>query len=261
VPENFSLLDARMSDGRRDSNWWEYYFLRYFVGTVAGGIAIVALTKFPGSIWYSAGLSTLTNFSDLKIREISGLAGLGFAFCYIASAPMLLLHATRAHLGLVPLSFRTGFWVRTAIGICILFPIIAWWFSISWFSYRGLSVLIFLSVVGFQVAQITAAHFDRFDSIGPFYKKLAEARAVGTPSVNEYVESYRHLREHGNAFSILVLEFVLALVLYSSPRFRFAMLAIVLWILPSFYSWLIGSFLEAKLARSPDGIVANRGEG
>jgi hypothetical protein len=110
----------------------------------------------------------------------------------------------------------------------------------------------FLCVVGFQVATLIAAHWDRFETISTFYWKLATARAAEAPSVSGYVESYRHLREHGNAFSILVLEFALAFVLYSSPKFLFAVVAIVLWISPSFYSWFIGSLLESKLAHSPE---------
>jgi uncharacterized membrane protein len=52
-------------------------------------------------------------------------------------------------------------------------------------------------------------------------------------------------------FSILVLEIALALVIYATPRLRFAAVAILLWILPSFYSWLAGTFLEFSLVNDP----------
>ena len=43
-----------------------------------------------------------------------------------------------------------------------------------------------------------------------YYRGLAKARAKPHESIAEYVQSYRHLREHGNAFVIVGLELVLA---------------------------------------------------
>lgn len=39
-----------MSDNQagKETRWWEYYFVRYFVGSVAGAVAIVALSNLPG---------------------------------------------------------------------------------------------------------------------------------------------------------------------------------------------------------------------
>ncbi len=239
-----------MSSPGTESHWWEYYFVRYFVGTVVGSAVIVLLSKSPGSLWYDSGLPAIKDIGDLNAKEITGLAALGFAFCYIASAPMLLLHATRAHLGLAPLRPRRVFWLLTTGAIAFLFLVVARCLSISWLSYRAVSLLILLGVVGFQAATIIAAHWDRFETISSFYWKLATARATDLPSVQEYVESYRHLREHGNAFSILILEFALAFVLYSSPKFSFAVVATLLWVFPSFYSWFIGSLLESRLTHA-----------
>jgi len=80
---------------KRDTatRWWEYYFLRYFVGTVAGAGAIVFLTRFPGSSLYVSGLPAIKDVGTLEIKEITALAALGFAFCYVASAPSIRVKA------------------------------------------------------------------------------------------------------------------------------------------------------------------------
>ena len=242
-----------MSDGNASNRWWEYYFFRYFVGTVAGAAAIVFLLKFPGSLWYRPELLNINDVGSLGIKEITGIAALGFSFCYVASAPMLLLHASRAQLGLYPLKVRWRFWIPTAFAVFLAFFVGLSLFSFSLWSHRSLSLLMFLWVVGFQMATIIEAYLDRFDAISTFYWKIACARATESPSISGYVESYRHLREHGNASSILVLEFLLGFILYSAPKLVVAIVALVLWIAPAFCSWFIGSLLEAKLAHAPKG--------
>ena len=221
--------------------WWEYYGLRYFVGTVAGAIAIVFLGRSPDSPLSRSGFPCFNDLSSLGIKEVTALAALGLAYCYIASAPMLLLHATRAQLGLSPLRFRWRFWARTIVAIvCFELVVIGWW-SDRWFG-----ALLFLTVFVVQAALIIDAHRDRFRTITLFYDQLAQARGKDNPAVGEYVESYRHLREHGNACAILVLEFVLAFVLVSAREPYLAAWAVTFWLLPSTYAWVIGSLLEAS---------------
>jgi hypothetical protein len=226
--------------------WWDYYALRYFVGTVAGALAIATLTKCSASPLYGFGFDLAHDFNKLEIKEIVVISALGFAYCYIASAPMLLLHATRAQIGLNPLRCKWRRWAVTAGVIAIVQVIWVSFFSVNWRSCESISGLTFLTVFGAQVAMIAQAHLNRFKAIISFYAELAGAR-VGPPQIAGYVESYRHLREHGNAFAILVLEFPLALVLFSTRRPVFAALAVILWVLPSTYSWFIGSLLESRL--------------
>lgn len=212
-----------------------------------GAVAIVFITRFPGSPLSGYNLPAINTFGNLGIVA-TGLAVLGFAYCYIASAPMLLLHTTRAHLGLNPLRFRWVFWLFTTAAIVLVHLVLVWNLWIRWWSYQFLGLLVFLVIVGVQVAMIVTAHLYRLKTISSFYRDLATARASDAPWVSQYVESYRHLREHGNAFSILALEFALAFVLCSVSRPIWAALAIVLWLLPSTYSWFIGSLLEAEFA-------------
>jgi hypothetical protein len=230
-----------------ENRWWEYYFLRYFVATVVGTVTIIILSKSLCWLRTDLGLPLIKDLSSVEIKEMPGWAALGFAYCYVASAPMLVWHATRAHLGLNPLLFRRAFWTLTAIGIASAFVLFAYCLSIVWWTQGGLGLLVLLIIVGPQVATIVAAHFNRFRAIAAFYRGLALDRANEKPSISQYVESYRHLREHGNAFSIVLLEFALLLVLRATPRPALALGALILWLLPSTYSWFIGSLLESKL--------------
>lgn len=236
---------AEASGPNPAGRWWEYYVLRYFVGTVIGAIALVYLTRATDSPLHGLGFPSIEDFSKLGIKEVTTLGALGFAYCYIASAPMLVLHTTRAQLGLNPLHLRWRFWVLTAIAIAAIQLLLWWRLSIEWFSYRWFGVLVFLVTVVIQVAMIVTAHIDRFRAIRSFYWCLAQARGKQDRSVAEYVESYRHLREHGNACAILALEFALTFVLASSGSPFIAALAITMWLLPSAYSWFVGSLLEA----------------
>ena len=225
--------------------WWEYYTLRYFVGTVVGVLALIFLAKSENSRVVGLGVLSINDLNGLGLKEATALGAAGFAYCYIASAPMLLLHAVRGQLGLNPLQARWRFWAITGIVIASLQIVAAWRLKISWHSYRWFGSLVFLVVVGVQFALIVAAHLDRFKAITSFYYALAQVRSKGAP-VAEYVESYRHLREHGNSLAILVLEFALAYVLVSAQEPALALIALILWLVPSIYSWFIGSLLEAS---------------
>jgi hypothetical protein len=250
-------MDDRNSDGRSfgeagdmgksDSQirWWEYYFVRYFPGTIVGALLILFLTGWSGSSVHGLGLSAAGNFVDLKGSTITALAALGFVYCYIASAPILFWHATRAYLGLNPLSFRWRFWIATGVIVIALTVLAHVCFRLTTLNLLGLFLLVLITVI--QAGMIVTAHGDRLEKISSFYSDLATARARKDPGVNGYTESYRHLREHGNAVSIVCMEFVLAFVILTAPRRAVALLVLPVWVLPSAYAWFVATFLESRL--------------
>lgn len=91
-----------------------------------------------------------------------------------------------------------------------------------------------------------------------FYTELAKKR---DSSSAQLIESYRHLREHGNAYFVVFLEVAFALVLQSagdliraesstvSPeRIAFAyVIVVLLWAGPAVAIWLVGNSIERKL--------------
>jgi hypothetical protein len=69
-----------------------------------------------------------------------------------------------------------------------------------------------------------------------------------TSPVTEYVESYRDLREHGNAFESILLEIILLLTLcVFNANF---ILVLALWISPAVVCWIIGTRLEYKISKN-----------
>ncbi len=244
--------DGRSSDGAGDMGkseskvrWWEYYFVRYFPGTIVGALLILFLTGWSGSSIYGLGLSAAGNFVDIKGSTITALTALGFVYCYIASAPILFWHTTRAYLGLNPLNFRWRFWIATGVIVIALTVLAYVCFTLTLLNLLALFLLLLVTVI--QVAMIVTAHGDRLKKILSFYSDLATARARKDASVNGYTESYRHLREHGNAVFIVCMEFVLAFVILAAPRRAVALFALPIWILPSTYAWFIATFLESRL--------------
>ncbi|WP_274362895.1 hypothetical protein [Paenibacillus thermotolerans] len=168
--------------------------MRYFVGTVVGTIIVIFLVLHRESQVHSLILTIIeSGIGNSKQPGIPwepihlwiyGLIGL--AYCYIASGPVLLLHAIRglAHKGSV-------------------------------FKY-------YLSLSGSRAKR----------------KQLSQ--------VNEYVESYKHLREHGNAFFIVLCELIFGALLFYLNWWGMLIL-VFLWVTGAASVWFIGTYLESKL--------------
>jgi hypothetical protein len=235
-----------------EKRWWEYYAVRYLVGTILGAAIIAFLNTEPGSP-YEWRLSLGDDGKGAAFLGVGVAAAFGFAYCYIASAPVLTVHATRAHLRLSALRSRAVL----NIG-CLVGGLVIAWFLVNRYSRpTGLTALVALvAIPGFQLGLVIRALADRFQTVGAFYWELAEARAQAARAstrraraVEEFLTSYRHLREHGNAVTIVVLELVLAYILFALPSARCALFAIGLWLLPGATSWVVGTALESRLLR------------
>lgn len=77
-----------------ENRWWEFYFIRYFVGSVLGSLIIMALAFHPDSSLSSV-IAKVFNLHDknllvLKSEHFLVVLSFGIAFCYLASAPYLL---------------------------------------------------------------------------------------------------------------------------------------------------------------------------
>ncbi|WP_459990258.1 hypothetical protein [Methylosoma difficile] len=63
----------------------------------------------------------------------------------------------------------------------------------------------------------------------------------------EYIISYKHDREHGNAFGIILMEILFAWYLVTS---EFSIWGLVAWLLLGFSGWFLGIYLEYKMVNS-----------
>jgi hypothetical protein len=228
----------------KSNRWWENYVVRYFVGTVFGAGIVVFLNECESSPFHGF-MSRVAGLQEGTFKDITVFASMGLAFCYVASSPVLTIHALREHTRVARVKERIWCWTITLVLMAIIILVSAT------FAFCGkLSIAAFLTafaVIGIQIVLITLAALDRFSAVREFYFRLSEARARNGESVREYVESYRHLREHGNAFSILVLEAILGFVMANLPTPETAAFVLVLWLLPASCSWVVASALESRL--------------
>lgn len=233
-----------------NGRWWEYYTVRYLVGSIVGAVAILYLGKYsPFCKHVQPLLDPFLQESNYFLSAIA-LAALGFAFCYIASSPVLVFHTCRAYFR-CPKLCRC--WKRFSITCWIVVvAIIIMAGSIIGCCSKHLSLLamiLLLSIFIPQIALLIFACIDRFKTIKTFYENLAEKRAKPTNTrkksfQTEYATSYRHLREHGNAMGIIVLEVILAFALANLSSVSCVVVVLVLWILPGVFAWIIGTALE-----------------
>ncbi len=239
------------------SRWWEFYVVRYGMGSVIGGIIVFFL--FSSNSYLQPML--FTAWGKFPYRKIDGalltlLAGYGLAYCYFASAPILVLHAGR-------FVFQTGDKNKTLKllwGVIIFIVLNVFWYSLSRIfdqkidEYWWVAFMLLDFLLTCQICILYAIILNR-KNLFHFYKKLANQRAHSDKG--GLVESYRHLREHGNSFLILLLEIVLALILYFvsiSNAFNknqllvllYYVAIVILWIAPSIFIWFTAVELEIE---------------
>lgn len=236
--------------------WWEQYYVRYYVGAAFAVPLLILLSRekiFP------AELKAAASGGWLNAAVVSAA---GLAFCYIASAPILLMHACR---GRFPKSKKLYNGAAVLLAFITLIGLISLLCPISADMLQKLRYVPYILVVGVQIILLGTMPLFKEDgaqAILVFYDQLGEKRAYATRENTdkslwsdspqaEYVESYRHLREHGNAFSILVLEAILVLALSAAKSMTEFFAALMVWIVPAAFAWLIGTWLERSLKGAP----------
>jgi hypothetical protein len=113
--------------------------------------------------------------------------------------------------------------------------------------WKSLALAFACFILAVQLTIIFTAAANGFDQIFDYYEKLCVARSSESRHVREYVESYRHMREHGNAFFIVFLELGLAMAAIAVPSLAMLSALIVVWVLPACVVWILGTVLESKL--------------
>ena len=206
------------------TRWWEFYAIRYAMGTVVGAILFyflcqssLALQPLPfQTLPVGSATEKPVVGPQLDATRLTLLAAYGLVYCYIASAPVLVFHAGRFLLEL-------GTGPRTKLkwlALCILPPILVAVVAYALPSSRPLAERLLFSGSSFALAAILLLQIvvvcrtlSRNAELYAFYARLAARRGQAT---GEITESYRHLREHGNSFFIVFLEAVLALILFGA---------------------------------------------
>lgn len=250
--------------------YWESYLIRYFAGTLVGSIAVLSLIyeapifrrlDLPARVADAlAAASGVENIVSLLVLFIA----LGFAFSYIASAPAYTLHLYRCFL--IKGKSRQSKWSDEARLIFLLFGAIiftSFLFTAFWprslastiAAWILLAIIVVIGLLPFSWSMPDQSHITKF------YSWLSGRRAVGSSaqkendrtvaeratSTREFIESYRHLREHGNAYLIVILNILLACVLSVAPTIQFVALIICFWTLPAAMGWFVATKLERAI--------------
>jgi hypothetical protein len=248
-------MSATTNQNESGSRWWEFYAVRYGMGTVVGAVIVFILCKHNATLapmLFQAGAAT---DPKLESATLVLLAGYGLAYCYLASAPILVLHATRHQMfDTQPQKHRALRWLVLLLGSafagCVVSPPTSASENAQWLLraaiFIGTLLILMQWLCVWQLLSKEGAK-KNFDS----YKQLAEKRDTEKTSI---VDSYRHLREHGNSFLIVVFELLLAFVMfavshaYSHLAGLYLLTAVFLWVLPAAVIWCVGTQLEHLFA-------------
>jgi hypothetical protein len=282
------------------NRWWEYYLPRYLMPSVAGVVIVNWLSSYGGD-GFRALLALPANGKSFDTTSLILLFLYGNLFCYVASYPVLVFHATRV------MDFRKAKWQAIPLRDGYVTTLIVVAFAVAMARtecrYRAafFTALVFAAI---QVGRIYVVLFHRFKvkhhgdkvSHAYFYSYvLAHRRGipiettekeVRSPQVSresslttekededdetrtvlshtnswrrEFMDTYRHLREHGNSAFIFILEMGLAALVFcvlSKPNRSAGQeigavgVLFGIWAAPSMLVHLLAQHLERRFSR------------
>lgn len=243
-----------MSTASSGYRWWEFYFVRYAVGTIVGGVVFFFICASSPPL---DGLLLGATFEKIDIGLLPVFALYGLAYCYLASAPILVMHACR---------FGLSERLEVRYNTLLLFAIPGFGFlCLLHCLWQPLSTMLLLAalpafLVWWMELVLLAKAFAGTTHMLAFYRQLSEKRSEAGSA--DLVESYRHLREHGNSFMIVVFEVILGILIFtftrSDPAIGIYMqsaqvvsifaVIMLLWIAPAASVWLLGTALERRFS-------------
>lgn len=262
------------------TRWWEYYLPRYLMPSIAGAVIVNWLCWYAGDE-FRALLLLPAPGKPIDAASLTLLFLYGNLFCYVASYPVLVFHATRV------MDFSESEWRHLpGDGYLIAVVLVACAFGFHYVPPEHRYVPAFLTAAVFSAIQLVRfwkTFFPRFavkghaDPVSPAYYYsyvLAHRRGIPaeetetdedgtlTKSKNlwrqEIMDTYRHLREHGNSAFIFVLELALAALSYcvvtrpgQSTGHLFGALGLLfaVWAVPSVFVHLLAQYLERRFSR------------
>jgi hypothetical protein len=257
------------------TRWWEYYLPRYLMPSVAGVVIVNWLCSYGGDGLRSL-LSLPLGGKSLDTASLILLLLYGNLFCYIASYPVLVFHATRvmdSSDGKWPVYvLADGYVISVVLIVCVVFlryvpPECRYWPAFTAALIVAAVQLIRLWIV-FSHRFTVQGHEDPVSSAYFYAYVLAHRRTVLAEKPEnetknkewrkEFIETYRHLREHGNSAFIFLLELVLAALVYcvitkpgQSSTHQMGAIGVLfaIWALPSIFVHLLAQHLERRFSR------------
>jgi len=280
-----------MSAEYGSTRWWENYAVRYLMPSIAGMVIVNWLCK-NGSADLRTLLSLPVAAERIDTASLTLLFLYGNLFCYIASYPVLVFHATRV------LDFDHDLWPALPLsdGYLTTICVTAAAFLLAHFvspDCRFCAALVLASIfTAFQLRRLWLAFYPRTTVEGcsgavsrSYGYSYALARRRGRAKESEttvarsvsadfdddenvsttrriiwhkdYMDTYRHLREHGNSAFIFLLELSLAALVYSviskseksaTQQLGAVSVLLAIWAIPAVFVHLIGQHLERRFS-------------
>lgn len=242
---------------KSERNWWEFYGVRYAQGTVVGAMIIFFL--FSQNEILKKLLFIPERPEDFGIPHLILLTVYGLAYCYISSAPILVMHAGRGLLYKSKTNVNPwkGYRLRVLIFIGLAVFIFGAGFCLSddiLSLAQMLSGLVMFTLFMMQVSILYSVFISSWEETFDYYALIVKKR--NQEGAGGYVESYKHIREHGNSFLIVVFQFFLALPIFlfvsqvgstGGDAIRNLVIIIIIWIIPAATIWFFGNKLENNL--------------
>lgn len=279
-----------MADTTGSNRWWESYLVRYFMPSIAGVATVSWLSSIAGNelkdILFFGLLGT-----ELSAPVLTLLVLYGNLFCYVASYPILGFHATRV------IDHNDSSWRPTFLdGHLLSFGMGIVTLLIATLAPKFIGfVAAFVLAALFSIAQlarlfkvmkrkpIKGLRADTSLAYGYIYA-IAKRRGVIEQSKlstteqpvdgeefskeeiteqkttrwqREIVDTYRHMREHGNSAFIFFLELVLASLCYLvlsvkgySAQQQLSLIGILfaVWALPAAAIHMLGQIIERRFS-------------
>lgn len=249
-----------MSDEKKNgSRWWEFYAIRYGMGTVIGAVIFYFLCSNIEAL-----KSLIDTSKGLSATNITLLAAFGLTFCFLSSGPILVLHATRFLLERkMPYIFIVSGVILGAFSLLLAFLILKFSNESTSANIFYISIIFFGAIVAVTQWVFIFEGLRDVKGLVSFYRSISEKRSSEKTDI---VESYRHLREHGNSFFIVVCEIILAGILYGVYKIWFTfgtsasgnedngllytyLIIISIWVFPAVMIWLVATRFEIEYKR------------
>jgi len=227
--------------GKNKNRWWESYLVRYLVGNI---FAVVVLFYLFINYENEIGKQFCENNNTLfckNIDENNTFSKEVFGFIFqnskdIDGGNILLIDKT-----IIVKSDLNNTYRNYEI-------------TITDISFVALIIMGLLGFMYMYIASIPIyfVHIVRggLGNTFKFYKKSARRRDKIKEEkdyeniTSTYIESYKHMREHGNAHGIILMELLFAWFLILC---NFSIFALVFWLLFGFFGWFLAQYLEQKM--------------
>ncbi|MDP5276175.1 hypothetical protein [Chengkuizengella axinellae] len=255
--------------------FWEYYLVRYLAGTIFGVLILFYLVQNFNhdieNIYFKNKFDESNVKYDIEYQIINFLFYSKYEFEGIKPEKLQLDHNTYVNIEKQLSDYETVQIKKNEVTVLSMIII-----TVAGFLYMYVSSMVILTLHTFRYLWFDISKQEKRIKLYNFYHVLSNIRASGRIKEDEkkdtivnqfkkrritqtekskltqtenawiadYVESYRHLREHGNAFGILISEIIFAGYLIIT---KFSVLFLVLWLLLGFFSWLTATSLEVVL--------------